>query len=60
MGRTVIYCNRTVKTYLELQAMNKTNVLLSLGEFNGKPVTTFRGIPIRTVDALLNTESRVV
>jgi hypothetical protein len=29
MGRTVIYCNRTVKTYLELQAMNKTNVLLN-------------------------------
>jgi hypothetical protein len=60
MGRTVIYCNRTVKTYLELQAMNKTNVLLSLGEYNGKPITTFRGIPVRTVDAILNNETRVV
>ena len=60
MGRTVIYCNRTVRTYLELQAMNKTNVLLALSEFNGKAITTFRGIPIRSVDAILNTEARVV
>lgn len=60
MGRTVIYCNRVLRTYLDLQAMNKTNVLLRIEEFDGKPVTTFRGIPIRTVDALLNNEARVV
>lgn len=59
MGRTVIYCNRVVRTYLDLQAMNKTNVLLRLEEFNGKPITTFRGIPVRTCDAILNTEARV-
>lgn len=59
MGRTVIYANRTVRTYLDLQATNKTNVLLRLEEFDGKVVTTFRGIPVRTVDALLNTESRI-
>lgn len=60
MGRTVIYCNRTIRTYLELQAMNKTNVLLRLEEFDGKTVTTFRGIPLRTVDAIANNESQVV
>lgn len=60
MGRTVIYCNRVVRTYLDLQAMNKTNVLLQMREFQGEVVTTFRGIPIRTVDALLNTEARIV
>lgn len=59
MGRTVIYCNRVVRTYLDLQAMNKTNVLLRIEEFDGKPVTTFRGIPVRTVDAILNNEARV-
>lgn len=59
MGRTVIYCNRVLRTYLDLQAMNKTNVLLRIEEFNGKPVTTFRGIPIRTVDAILNNEATV-
>jgi hypothetical protein len=59
MGRTVIYCNRVVRTYLDLQAMNKTNVLLRIEEFDGKPVTTFRGIPVRTCDAILNNETRV-
>jgi hypothetical protein len=59
MGRTVIYCNRVIRTYLDLQAMNKTNVLLRIEEFDGKPVTTFRGIPIRTCDALLNNEAQV-
>lgn len=59
MGRTVIYCNRVVRTYLELQAMNKTNVFLQLGQFGGQVVPMFRGIPIRTVDALLNTEARI-
>lgn len=59
MGQTVIYCNRVVRTYLDLQAMNKTNVLLRIEEFDGKPITTFRGIPVRTVDAVLNNEARV-
>lgn len=59
MGRVVIYCNRIIRTYLDLQAMNKTNVLLRLEEFNGKVVTTFRGIPVRTVDAILNNEAQV-
>lgn len=59
MGRVVIYCNRVIRTYLDLQAMNKTNVLLRLEEFNGKVVTTFRGIPVRTCDAILNNEAAV-
>lgn len=59
MGRVVIYCNRVIRTYLDLQAMNKTNVLLQLQEWNGKVVTTFRGIPVRTCDAILNNEARV-
>lgn len=59
MGRTVIYCNRVIRTYLDLQAMNKANVLLRLDEFDGKVVTTFRGVPVKTVDAILNTEATV-
>jgi hypothetical protein len=59
MGRLAIYCNRVISTYIDLQAMNKTNVLLKMEEFDGHSVTTFRGIPIRTVDALLNTEARI-
>lgn len=58
--RAAIYCNRVVSTYLDLQALNKTNVLLRMDEWAGRPVTTFRSIPIRTVDQLLSTEARVV
>lgn len=60
MGQVYIYCNRIIRTYLDLQAMNKTNVLLRLEEFNGKVITTFRGIPVRTADALLSNEAQVV
>ena len=60
MGRSAIYCNRTIATTLDLQAMNKTNVLLKMEEWDGEAVTTFRGIPIRVTDSLLNTETRVI
>lgn len=60
MGRCAIYCNRIIRTYLDLQAANKTNVLLRLEEFDGKVITSFRGVPIRTCDALLSNEARVV
>jgi hypothetical protein len=60
MGRTVIYCNRVLSTYFDLQAMNKANVLLKIEEWDGVSVTTFRGIPIKPCDAILSTESRVV
>lgn len=59
-GRMAIYCNREIQTYLHLQAMNAKNVNLTLEEYNGKKVPAFLGIPIRRVDALLNTEARVV
>ena len=59
-GRLVIYANRIVRTYLDLQAMNKTNVLLRLQEFDGKVVTTFRDVPVRTCDAILSNEAQVV
>lgn len=60
MGRSAIYCNRTILSYLDMQAMNKTNVWLALGQHDGRAVTTFRGVPIRACDAILNTEARVV
>lgn len=60
MGNTVIYCNRAVSAWLDIQALNKTNAWLTIDERMGKPITMFRGIPIKIVDQLLNTEARVV
>jgi len=59
-GRTIIYANRTMQTFLHLQAMNSKNVNLTLGEYAGKKIPEFLGMPIKRVDALLNTEARVV
>lgn len=59
MGRTAIYCNRNIRTYLDIQAVNKTNVLLQMEQWAGRPTLTFRGIPIRTVDAILNNETQI-
>ena len=59
-GMPAIYCNRTIRTWLDIQALNKTNMLLQFENWHGRSVTTFRGIPIRTVDAILNTEARIV
>lgn len=57
--RWAIYANRVVCSALDRQALNKTNVLLQMTEWDGQPVTTFRGIPIRPVDRILSTEARV-
>lgn len=59
MARSAIYVNRTVWLALDLQAQNKTNVLLKMEEWDGHVVLTYRGVPIRCADALLTTESRV-
>lgn len=59
MGRTVIYCNQSVKTLLDIEASDKDNVMLRTENWEGKPVTTFWGCPVRRVDSILNTEAAV-
>ena len=51
------YCNRTVRQYLDIQAIRDKNVLLQPTEYAGQPIVEFRGIPIRIVDALLSSEA---
>ncbi len=60
MGRAAIYVNRTIGLALDLQAQNKTNMLLRIDEWAGRPTLTYRGIPIRIVDKLTNAETKVV
>jgi hypothetical protein len=59
-GRPSIYCNRTIRTRLRIEAKSKTNVHLGIDEFGGKRITHFDGIPVRRVDAILNTEQALV
>lgn len=57
--RPVFYANRTIKEMLDIQAMNKANLQIQVGQEEGKLKTMFRGIPIRTVDSLVENEARV-
>jgi len=54
------YCNRTVRTAFDTQAMAKTNNFLTIETRDSKPYTAFRGVPIRICDQITNTEARVV
>jgi len=57
--RPAWYVNRTVRQYMDIQAIRDKNVLLTPREYEGMPIVDFRGVPIRIVDSLLNTESRL-
>jgi hypothetical protein len=60
-GRAAIYCNRTVATMLDVQ--RHTTVAgagMQYIEVDGKWTPSFRGVPIRSTDALRETEARVV
>lgn len=60
-GKAVFYMNRTCLEFLDIQRRDavSTGGQLSYDVVDGKRVASFRGIPIRVVDALLETESRV-
>lgn len=63
-GKLAMYCNRDVMEALDALAHNAgasdNFTRLKPMEIEGKEVLTYRGIPIRETDALLNTEARVV
>lgn len=63
-GKLCIYCNRDVLEALDALATNAgasdSFIRLKPMEIQGEEVMTYRGIPIREVDAVLNTEARVV
>lgn len=65
-GRTAIYMNRQVLEVLDEQSSDRglttarqNTVTLKTSNVEGKEVTTYRGMPIRMTDALLNTEALV-
>lgn len=57
--RPVFYANRTIKEMLDIQAMNKSNLHLKVGNEEGDQKLSLRGIPIKTCDALTQAEAQV-
>lgn len=60
MGKPVFYMNRTLAEYLDIQSLSKASLAISVKETEGEFWNTFRNVPIRETDALLETEARVV
>jgi len=62
-GKIAIYCNRDVLEALDALASNAgasdNFIRLKTTEVEGKEVMTYRGIPIRETDAIINTEAVV-
>lgn len=62
-GRLAIYCNRDILEALDKLSTNDGSsdnfTRLKWGEIQGREVLTYRGIPIRETDAILNTESQI-
>lgn len=57
--KPVIYCNRDVKTQLDIAAFNKVSPTLYTRDIGGEEVTMFRGIPVKREDAILSTETAI-
>lgn len=65
MGKAAFYMNRTVHSGLALGALDKSQAVLAIQEGMsqfGEPQkwAAFLGVPLRKVDQILNTETRVV
>lgn len=60
-GSPVFYMNRTVAEMLDVQARDnvKAGGQLSYQMIDGKRILTYRGIPIKTTDSILDNEARV-
>jgi len=63
-GNIAIYCNRDVLEALDALATNAgasdNFVRLTREQVEGQEILSYRGIPLRESDAILNTEARVV
>ena len=61
MGKCAFYANRTVIEYLDIQRQAKVSAGggMTYENVDGKNTLTFRGIPIRLCDAIVENESRV-
>ncbi|EMO4232325.1 hypothetical protein RZ641_005460 [Pseudomonas aeruginosa] len=57
----VFYVSRRIRSFLRRQTVNKVAAsTLTYENVAGKPVLMFGEVPVRRVDAILNTEARVV
>lgn len=59
-GRAAWYCSRTVRTHLRKAVLESVSNQLTFDTVAGKRILAFDGIPVRRVDKISHTETRVV
>ena len=57
--RLKFVCDRTLREYMDIQAIRDKNVLLRPEDYAGRPIVNFRNIAIGVVDQILDTEATV-
>ena len=55
----VIYVNTSLKTQLDILALDKSNGFYTMPDIFGRPVTYFQDVPVRKVERILDTETSV-
>ncbi len=59
-GGAILYCNPTIKTQMEIRLKDKTNVNFNTDNgLGGVPVLKFRGLPVHTIENILDTETAI-
>lgn len=58
-NRWVWYMNRTARYWVDIQSIRDRNVLLDPDASAGRPWTSWRGIPLKIIDQIVNTEATV-
>src|SRR6202167_111515 len=57
--RFVWYANRTARYHMDIQAIRGRQVLLSMNDYDGRVTDSWRSIPVKVSDQLINYEARV-
>lgn len=59
LANTVIYCNRDVKTSIDILALAKSNGFYTMPNIFGQSVSVFQGVPIKLMEAITSTETAI-
>lgn len=57
--RAVWYGNRTIRHWMDVQMIRNRQTWLMLNDYDGKPCESYRGLPIKIVDQIVNTETAI-
>lgn len=58
--RTVMYMDRTLRYWFDIQSIRNRNVLLPPDQSAGRAWSEYDGVPMKIIDQIVNTELRVV